>query len=213
MVRFILRGMSHPLEHELHSGVITIGRSPSNEFVIADSSVSSVHAEVTVDPSGPTVRVKDLQSTNGSFIDSSPIEDSVLRAGQTLQLGAVELRLDVEEFEIRIPVAATTPVPAQSAGVVEVLDDGSQACSRNPSLPATHEAELGCMAVVKCPAVFNAACLRVVKLSGGKAGVLLFCPDCNTRCRPIPGVSDKANKKKGLLSRITQTVHLGWKKK
>lgn len=213
MVRFILRGMTHPLEHELHSGVITIGRNPSNEFIISDSSVSSVHAEVTVDPEGPTVQVKDLQSTNGTFIDSSPIETAVLRPGQTLQLGGVELRLDCEEFEIRIPTAAVTPVPAQPAGVVEVLEDGATACSRNPTLRATHQAELGCMAVVKCPAVFNLASLRVVKLSGGKAGVLLFCPDCNTRCRPIPGVSDQPSKKKGLLARFTQTVHLGWKKK
>ena len=211
MVRFILRGMTHPLEHELHSGVITVGRNPANEMIIADSSVSSVHAEITVDPEGPTVSVRDLQSTNGTFIDSSPIEASVLRPGQTLQLGAVELRLDSETYEIRIP-AADAPVPAQPSGIAEVLSDGSAACSRNPALPATHEAELGCMAVVKCPGVFNAASLRVVKLSGGNAGVLLFCPDCNTRCRPIPGVGEKA-KKKGLLSRFTQTVHLGWKKK
>ena len=127
MVRFILRGMTHPLEHELHSGVITIGRNPSNEFIISDSSVSSVHAEVTVDPEGPTVQVKDLQSTNGTFIDSSPIETGILRPGQTLQLGGVELRLDCEEFESRIPTAALTPVPAQPAGVVEVLEDGATA--------------------------------------------------------------------------------------
>jgi hypothetical protein len=213
MVRFILRGLTHPLEHELHSGVITIGRSPSNEFQVADSSVSSVHAEVTVDPEGPTVRVKDLQSTNGTFIDASPVEESVLRPGQTLQLGGVELRLDLEEFEIRIPTAAATPAPAQPVGIECVLDDGRRACSRNPALAATHEAELGCMAVVKCPGVFHASSLRVVKLSGGKAGVLLFCPDCNTRCRPIPGASDSASKKQSLLSRLTQTVHLGWKKK
>jgi pSer/pThr/pTyr-binding forkhead associated (FHA) protein len=213
MVRFILRGLTHPLEHELHSGVITIGRSPSNEFLVADSSVSSVHAQVTVDPSGPTVRVKDLQSTNGTFIDASPVEESVLRPGQTLQLGGVELRLDIEEFEIRIPTAAASPAPAQPVGIEVILEDGTRACSRNPALPATHEAELGCMAVVKCPAVFHASSLRVVKLSGGKAGVLLFCPDCNTRCRPIPGASDADSKKKSLLSRLTQTVHLGWKKK
>lgn len=212
MVRYILRGLTHPLEHELHSGLNTVGRNPTNEFRISDASVSSFHAEITVLEGGTGVTVRDLQSTNGTFIDSSPVEEAVIRPGQTLQVGAVELRLEAEQFQIKVPVAAA-PVVAQPAGIVQALPDGTLACSRNPNLPATHHATHGCGAVVKCPGVFNIASLRAMKLSGGTAGLLLFCPDCNAKCEPLPGVSESnANKKKGLFARLTQTIQIGWKK-
>lgn len=213
MVRYILRGLTHPLEHELHGGLNTLGRNPTNEFRITDASVSSFHAEITVLEGGTAVNVRDLQSTNGTFIDSSPVEESAIRPGQTLQVGAVELRLEVEQFEIKIPAAAVVPVVAQPAGQVQTLPDGTLACSRNPSLPATHHATHGCGAVVKCPGVFNLASLRQMKLSGGAAGQLLFCPDCNAKCELLPGVSEEAaKKKKGLFARLTQTIQIGWKK-
>jgi hypothetical protein len=195
----------------LHSGLNTLGRNPTNEFRISDASVSSFHAEVTVLDGGAGVAVRDLQSTNGTFVDSSPVEESSIRPGQTLQLGAVELRLESEAFEIKIPVT-TTHQAAQAAGELQALPDGTLACSRNPSVPATHHATHGCGAVVKCPGVFNVGSLRAMKLSGGKAGMLFFCPDCNAQCESMPGVSENDAKKKGLFTRLTQTIHLGWRR-
>ena len=211
MVRYILRGLTHPLQHELHSGLNTMGRNPTNEFRISDASVSSFHAEVTVLDDGSAVIVRDLQSTNGTFIDNHPVEEAPILAGQTLQLGAVELRLEAETFEIRIP-GSTGPQAAVPAGELAALPDGTLACSRNPSLPATHHAVHGCGAVMKCPGVFNIASLRAMKLSGGAAGLLLFCPDCNAKCGPLPGVDESKSKGQGLFSRLTQTIQLGWKK-
>ncbi|HAB16148.1 MAG TPA: FHA domain-containing protein [Verrucomicrobiota bacterium] len=213
MVRYFLRGLHQPIEHELHSGLNTVGRNPTNEFRIPDASVSSFHAEVTVLDGGKAVVVRDLQSTNGTFIDGQPVEESQLLPGHTVQLGIVELRLDAEEFEIRIPTGPAAPV-AQAAGSLQSLPDGTAACSRNPNLPATHQAIGGCQAVVRCPGLFNIASLRTMKLSGGTAGQMYFCPDCNAKCEPIPGVTEAVEKKKtGLFSRLTQTIQLGWKKK
>lgn len=198
-----------PLEYELHSGLNTVGRNPTNEFRIPEASVSSFHAEFTVLEGGSGVVVRDLQSTNGTFINGQPVEEAPVQPGQCVQLGTIELRLDAEEFEIRVPTGIGA-APAQPAGVLTTFEDGTPACSRNPSLPATHVAADGCLAVVKCPGLFNLASLRAVKLSGGTAGMLLFCPDCNAKCQPLPGAS--AVKKQSLFSRVTQTIRLGWKK-
>lgn len=211
MVRYILRGLNQPFEYELHSGLNTIGRNPTNEFRIPEASVSSFHAELTVLDGGKAVVVRDPQSTNGTFIDGQPVEEAQLMPGHLLQLGSVELRLESEEFEIRVPVSA--PVMAQAHGTLQALPDGTLACSRNASLPATHQAIGGCQAVVRCPGMFNAASLRAMKLSGGSAGQMLFCPDCNAKCEPIPGVTDKTEKRPSLFARLTQTVQLGWKKR
>jgi FHA domain len=211
MVRHILRSLNQPFEYELHSGLNTVGRNPTNDFRIPEASVSSFHAEIEVSEGGKEVKVRDLQSTNGTFIDGQPVELALLLPGHLLQLGSVELRLDSEEFEIKVPVSAS--LVAQAQGALQALPDGTLACSRNPNLPATHQAIGGCQAVVRCPGVFNIASMRAMKLSGGSAGQMLFCPDCNAKCEPIPGVTDKPEKRPGLFARLTQTVQLGWKKK
>ncbi len=70
----------------------TIGRLEDNAFQIAESSVSSHHCEVLL--RGNDVVIKDLNSTNGTFINGEPIKESVLKPGQTLRLGQVELKLE-----------------------------------------------------------------------------------------------------------------------
>lgn len=210
MVHYQLKGATMPLDFGLRTGLNTLGRNPTNDFCIHEASVSSFHAEITVADDGSAVMVRDLQSTNGTFVDGQPVEEAELRPGQALQLGSIELRLEASEITIAVP---TVPIPetAQPAGVAAVLEDGRAACSRNPALPATHEATEGCQAVIPCPGKFHATSLRAVKLSGGKAGILLFCPDCNAKCRPLPG-QETASKSRSLFARLTQTIHLGWKK-
>lgn len=77
---------------ELSAERITIGRAEDNTFQIPDPSVSSHHCELTL--AGGQVRVKDLNSTNGTFIDEQQITEAELKPGQTLRLGRVEIRLE-----------------------------------------------------------------------------------------------------------------------
>ena len=78
--------------HELNVDRTTIGRVEDNLFQIAEPSVSSHHCEVLL--RGGDVVVKDLDSTNGTFINDEKITEGVLKPGQTLRLGQVELRLE-----------------------------------------------------------------------------------------------------------------------
>ncbi len=211
MICYQLKGVTMPLEFELRTGLNTVGRNPTNDFCIREASVSSFHAELTVLEDGAGVVVRDLQSTNGTFVDGSPVEECNLAPGQALQVGSVDFRLVAKSIQISVPDVPVEDT-AKPAGVAAVLPDGRPACSRSPTLPATHEASDGCHAVARCPGIFNAASLRAVKLSGGKAGLLLFCPDCNAKCRPLAGAAGTNQTKKGLFSRLTQTIHLGWKK-
>ncbi len=80
--------------HELKAEKTTIGRVEDNTFQIPDPSVSSHHCEVLV--RGTEVLVRDLGSTNGSFINGQPITEAVLKPSQILRLGQVEVRLEVE---------------------------------------------------------------------------------------------------------------------
>ncbi|MGA4643848.1 FHA domain-containing protein [Limisphaera sp. 4302-co] len=80
--------------YELKGERITIGRLEDNTIQIAEPSVSSHHCEVLIQ--GQEIRVRDLQSTNGTFIDGEPVTEAVLKPGQVLRLGAVEMRLEAD---------------------------------------------------------------------------------------------------------------------
>jgi len=91
--------------HDLNVDKTTIGRVEDNTFQIADPSVSSHHCEVLL--RGSDVVIHDLNSTNGSFINNEKISESVLKPGQTLRLGQIELQLLTEGM----PIPAAKPAP------------------------------------------------------------------------------------------------------
>ncbi len=98
---------------ELKADKITIGRVEDNVFQIAEPSVSSHHCEVFM--RGSDVVVKDLDSTNGTFINGEKTSEGVLKPGQTLRLGQVELRLETEGMPASAPAPAAPVAPAPSA--------------------------------------------------------------------------------------------------
>ena len=81
-------------EIELRPGTNSLGRSDQNDFQIEHSSVSSSHCEIEVSGIGAVVR--DLGSTNGTFVEGQLIEKTKLRSGQIFCLGDVRLRFELE---------------------------------------------------------------------------------------------------------------------
>jgi pSer/pThr/pTyr-binding forkhead associated (FHA) protein len=73
----------------------TVGRLDDNTFCIPEPSVSSHHCELWT--KGDDIVVKDLGSTNGSFINELQLaaeKEAVLRPGQVLRLGQIQLRFE-----------------------------------------------------------------------------------------------------------------------
>jgi pSer/pThr/pTyr-binding forkhead associated (FHA) protein len=97
--------------HELNVDRTTIGRVEDNTFQITEASISSHHCEVLL--RGSEVVIKDLNSTNGTFIDDQPITESVLKPGQTLRLGTLELKLETGAAA-PVPANATSDAPAKT---------------------------------------------------------------------------------------------------
>lgn len=74
----------------LPSGVKTIGRATGADFIIDASLVSRVHCRVTVSADGD-LELKDLDSTNGTFVNGSRVSIARLIPGDRIQVGRVEL--------------------------------------------------------------------------------------------------------------------------
>src|SRR2546423_4860045 len=105
--------------YELKTDKTTVGRVSDNAFEIPEASVPSHHAEL---PSRGNDRlVKDLGSTNGTFINGEKIEEAVLKPGQILRVGMIEMRLESGDAA-SAPAAAATSAAAQSAASKKVLE-------------------------------------------------------------------------------------------
>src|SRR5580698_6369223 len=85
----------------------TVGRVEDNAFQIAEPSVSSRHCEIFL--RGSDIVVKDLNSTNGTFINGEKTTEGVLKPGQTLRLGNIELKLDAPGAPASGPTPAAPP--------------------------------------------------------------------------------------------------------
>jgi pSer/pThr/pTyr-binding forkhead associated (FHA) protein len=103
--------------HELTVDRTTVGRVDDNTFQIADPSVSSHHCEVLLH--GSDILIRDLNSTNGSYINGEKISEVVLKPGQTLRLGQVELKLEVEGAAPAPAAPGVAPAPAPAKKQVD----------------------------------------------------------------------------------------------
>jgi hypothetical protein len=63
-----------------------IGRAADNDVVVPAPVISLYHAEIYRDDRG--LRIRDLGSTNGTFVDEARIEDAALLGQETIRLGA-----------------------------------------------------------------------------------------------------------------------------
>ncbi len=83
-----LLGVTVPVD-----GPVVIGRSPGADIVIGDDFVSARHARVS--PAGTDAIAEDLGSTNGTLLNGLPLSvPTTLRPGDTIDIGAVRLKVD-----------------------------------------------------------------------------------------------------------------------
>lgn len=112
--------------YELKVEKTTVGRVSDNAFEIPEASVSSHHAEIIL--RGNDVLIRDLGSTNGTFINGEKISEAVLKPGQTLRFGTIDLKLDTGDGSATAPGAAgttsTPKKPKQSLDQTVVIPQG-----------------------------------------------------------------------------------------
>ena len=86
---------------KIPEGVTTIGRDPTNQIPLPNSSVSREHAEITCRPDG--LMLRDLDSRNGVLVNGVPRKKAMLQPGD---------KLTICEFVVEI----ATAVPADATG-------------------------------------------------------------------------------------------------
>ncbi|MBI4815074.1 MAG: sigma 54-interacting transcriptional regulator [Deltaproteobacteria bacterium] len=99
----VIRGPQPGSTHLLLKDRTTLGKGEDADVVIADATVSRLHLEIV--RSGDRYMVRDLGSTNGTFLEGTQIKEAFLKPGSRIRAGEVLLRfLPVNEVVTAGPI-------------------------------------------------------------------------------------------------------------
>ncbi len=97
-------GGGPPERFPLKPGSNSIGRSRENDVVLADASLSRLHARVDVEESGSSIL--DLGSRNGTFVGGLRVLQCRLKHGDAVQLGELPLRFEEERVAAKMGLSS-----------------------------------------------------------------------------------------------------------
>lgn len=225
-------GTPQQWEIQLRPGVNRIGRDEENDFTINHDSVSGAHCEITVNDQGAFL--KDLGSTNGTFVNRASVGEGWLRPGQHVQFGLVDLTFEAITAgsgapappaipPIPIPIPIPVPVPGSSRPPVftpsaptvamespSQQDESSEPAPQSPTL-ATPVMEAGgavCKSHPKTPA--RHLCNRCRKyfcdLCVTSRGAGKYCRACGQPLTPLRVHSVKPTVEKGFFGRLPEAA-------
>ncbi len=89
----VIKGKAKPEEVELRSPVSIVGRQRSCDLVIPAATVSRLHCELALE--GQWVRVRDLGSSNGTFVNGQRVKEARATTGDRLTIGPITFEIYV----------------------------------------------------------------------------------------------------------------------
>lgn len=96
LLKTVTEGVTERTFRMLPGGVRTVGRSTGADFIVDAALVSRVHCQLTVLQDG-ALELRDLDSTNGTYVNGTRVEHARLASGDRVQMGRVELVVDQEQ--------------------------------------------------------------------------------------------------------------------
>ena len=84
---------------------VLVGQSPACELRLTDREASRRHCALEIVPGG--IRVTDLESTNGTYVDRVRVYEALLEGGEMVRVGATTIAIDLEATRVRaaVPIA------------------------------------------------------------------------------------------------------------
>lgn len=122
--KFLLRGVSGAHFGKLYPlrGATVLGRHSECHICLHAEGVSRRHAELHVDEKG--LRVKDLDSANGTFVNDEKVTERQLQVGD-------ELRFDNLRFLVQTPGQAEEPKQEDKAVAENIAKDDEPSSNNN----------------------------------------------------------------------------------
>src|SRR5919199_6019710 len=103
--------------YELRTGApLVVGRAMTSDIPVLDPTISRRHAELLWDEAG--IHVRDLGSSNGTFLNGMRVDTAKLSAGDVITFGKVAFRVKEIQQGAPTPQREMTPLPPAGATIV-----------------------------------------------------------------------------------------------
>ena len=99
--RIIVTNGDWTTSHELGDSAIVIGRDPNCDLFFVNQKLSRRHARVEPGPDG--VRLVDLGSRNGMWVNEEKVSERLLRPGDAIRLGGLEIAFEEDNLPAEEP--------------------------------------------------------------------------------------------------------------
>ena len=102
----IISGPLQGKEFVVNREIFSIGSGKQNDLTLDDSTISKRHCEVTVDEDG-RYRIRDLDSTNGTFVQGVRVTTAFLHPGAEFQIGKTHIIFCPLQESREIPLSSS----------------------------------------------------------------------------------------------------------
>ncbi len=105
--------------------VVIVGRAVTSDLAVVDATVSRQHAELRARPDG--VEVRDLGSSNGTFVNGAAIETAVALIGDEVMFGKVAFRVEAATPSVPEPPVKPVVSPVRPLHAPAPVDPAARA--------------------------------------------------------------------------------------
>ena len=169
--RIIVTNGDWTTSHELGDSAIVIGRDPNCDLFFVNQKLSRRHARIEPGPDG--VRLVDLGSRNGMWVNEEKVGERLLRPGDAIRLGGLEIAFE----EDGVPADPEPEIPeGEEPTIILPAPQTDKTVALRPGQPAN--------AVVYAPSEDRAD--ATVVLAGGE-------PDADETIMLAPNSQDSAD--------------------
>ncbi|MGE3766896.1 MAG: sigma 54-interacting transcriptional regulator [Kofleriaceae bacterium] len=100
-----MSGADAGLVRDIEASVIRIGARRGNDVQLTDSKVSGLHCEIRLDDRG--YRLRDLDSTNGTFVSGLRINDVYIQPGTQIAIGGTRMKFEPLGDSVEVELSDT----------------------------------------------------------------------------------------------------------
>ena len=102
----VLEGPARGQRAPVVGGRATVGSAESCTLRLADRSVSRIHFEIVL--AAATISLRDLGSTNGTFVGDARVRDADVTIGTVIRCGGTSVRIDASAEPAVLPISDRT---------------------------------------------------------------------------------------------------------
>ena len=99
----IIHGPESGKTADLETRMIRVGAQAGNDLIVSDRRVSGFHFEILLDDRG--YRLRDLDSTNGTYVGGHRVRDIYLNPGSVIYIGDHRIRFEPQESSVKVELS------------------------------------------------------------------------------------------------------------